>query len=348
MSENKVIAIDPCEEPAWDEFIGRHPFGLIYHLSGWKSLIESSFGHMKGHYFVLKDSEKIKAALPVFEVKSWIFGNRLVSIPFATICDPLVSNHNEYGLLWGAVKDLRQDLKSCYIELRALNATRFIDQSPGRNLFKFHFLNLETDIKTIEGKFHHSLRQKLRKVGRSGLNLRTGEDEKDLCTFFKLNIMARKRLGLPPQPFKFFETLWKIFFPLRVKLFIAEYENTAIAGVLLFLFNGRVSAEFTATDWSHIRMNPVHFLYWETIKWAQSSGYRIFDLGRTGAGNTGLMSFKDSWGMERIDIPQYFYPDGKRSLVKGAFVHKMAENIFRKSPDFAAKILGDLCYAHLG
>lgn len=347
--DDKVIEIDPCREPAWNLFIERHPFGLMYHLAEWKNLIENCFGHMKGHYFVLKETEEIKAALPVFEVKSWIFGDRLVSIPYATLCDPLVSGRNEYELLLGAVKDLSRNLKSTYIEIRALNSSGFIDQQKAGSSFKCHYLNLETDRRTIEQNFHHSLRQKLRKVGRSNLKMRTGENESDLQEFYRLNIMTRRRLGLPPQPFKFFRVLWKIFYPGKIRMLIAEHQNKAIAAVILFIFKDRVSAEFTATDWNYIKMNPVHFLYWEIIKWAQASGYKIFDLGRTDVGNEGLMSFKNSWGMQMVDIPQYFYPDGKKTpIIEGSSIHKIAENIFRKSPDFAAKILGNICYAHLG
>lgn len=348
MGENKLIEIDPCEEPAWNEFIDRHPFGLIYHLSEWKRLIENCFGHMKGHYFVLTGSDEIKAALPVYEVRSWLLGNRLVSIPFATICDPLVSSRNEFEDLFGAVKNLFRGLDSRYIEVRALYSTEFLDQSLRKSSFKCHYLNLETDLKTIENNFHHSLRQKLRKVGRSNLKLKTGESETDLREIYRLNIITRKRLGLPPQPFKFFKILWDIFYPDKIRLLIAEHQEKAIAGVILYIFKDRVSAEFTVTDWSYIKMNPVHFLYWEIIKWSHSSGYKVFDLGRTDTGNEGLMSFKNSWGMEMMDIPQYFFPERKTIPIKGSFIHKVAETIFSKSPDFAAKILGDICYAHLG
>ncbi len=348
MTENKLIEIDPCREPAWNGFIERHPFGLIYHLSEWKRLIESCFGHMRGHYFVLNGNGEFTAALPVYEVKSWILGNRLVSIPYATICDPLVSNRSEFETLLGAAKKLSRQLDSKYIEVRVLNSTGLLGQSPEKNSFKCHYLNLETDLKTIEKNFHHSLRQKLRKVSRSGLTLKVADDEKYIRAFFRLNIMTRKRLGLPPQPCKFFDMLWDIFYPDKIRLLIAEHQEKAIAAVLLYVFKDRVSAEFTATDWNYINMNPVHFLYWETIKWAHASGYKVFDLGRTDTGNEGLMSFKNSWGMEMTDIPRYFYPDGKMNRIKGSFVHRMSENIFRKSPDFAAKILGNICYAHLG
>lgn len=344
-----ITKIDPCKDPGWDEFVQSHPLGLIYHLSGWKRLIENSFHHMKGHYFVINGDKQIKAALPVFEVRSWLLGNRLVSIPFATLCDPLVADRKEFEDLFGAVKSLSEELNSSYVEIRAMNSSSLISgATPGKKPYLCHYLRLDRDMASIEKKFHTSLRQRIRKLGKSGLSLRVAEKEDDLCIFYKLNLMTRKRLGLPAQPYRFFKTIWNEFYPDRLRLTIAEYENKAIAGVLLFLFKDRVSAEFTATDWRFIKTNPVHFLYWDTIKWAHSQGYGVFDLGRTDKGNLGLLSFKESWGTETIELPQYFFPAGHKLEIKNSFAHKMATNVFRKMPDFAAQALGKFCYAHLG
>lgn len=344
-----ITKIDPFEEPRWDKFVEGHPFGLIYHLSGWKRLIENSFKHMKGHYFVINGDNEIKAALPVFEVRSWLIGDRLVSIPFATLCDPLVSDKNEFTDLFGAVKALSKELRSSYVEIRTLNSAGLISgESLGKKSYLCHFLRLDRDLAAIEKKFHPSLRQRIRKLGKSGLKLRVADNENDLFLFYKLNLMTRKRLGLPAQPYRFFKTLWSEFYPEKLRLLIAEFENITIAGVLLFLFRDRVSAEFTATDWKFIKTNPVHFLYWETINWARSEGYSVFDLGRTEKGNLGLMSFKDSWGTEIIELPQFFYPAGNKLEIKNSLAHKMITNVFRRSPDFAAQILGNFCYAHLG
>ena len=67
-----AIIIDPVKDPRWDKFVEGHPFGLICHLSGWKQVLEESFPHMKGYYLALlnHDNESIRAALPIFEVKS--------------------------------------------------------------------------------------------------------------------------------------------------------------------------------------------------------------------------------------------------------------------------------------
>ena len=84
-----VVFIDPVSDHRWDKFVESHPYGWLCHLSGWKKVLEKSFSHMRGYYPVLLNGSEIKAAMPIFQVKSWLTGQRLVSIPFASLCDPL-------------------------------------------------------------------------------------------------------------------------------------------------------------------------------------------------------------------------------------------------------------------
>jgi len=92
----EIKLIDNLSNAQWDGFVKTHPYGQIYHLAGWKDVLEKSFKHMKGYYFTIMEDSQIKSALPIFHVKSWITGNRMVSIPFATFCDPLISTQNEF------------------------------------------------------------------------------------------------------------------------------------------------------------------------------------------------------------------------------------------------------------
>ena len=116
-----VTAIDPTQDPRWDKFVKNHHFGWICHLSGWKEVLEKSFKHLKGHYFALVDGDnRIKAGLPIYEVKSWLTGKRLVSIPFATLCDPLISTSEEMTVLLKAVMEFSRDRNISYLEIRTL------------------------------------------------------------------------------------------------------------------------------------------------------------------------------------------------------------------------------------
>jgi hypothetical protein len=88
-------------EPEWDDFVLRHPLGSLYHTSEWKRVIEKAFTHIRGRFLVLRDgdSEEILGGLPVYRVSSWLLGRHLVSVPFATVCDPLVTTVQEWNVL---------------------------------------------------------------------------------------------------------------------------------------------------------------------------------------------------------------------------------------------------------
>jgi hypothetical protein len=45
---------------AWDTYVYNHPHATLYHLSGWKNVIEKTYGH-KTYYLVAIDSSKLKA-----------------------------------------------------------------------------------------------------------------------------------------------------------------------------------------------------------------------------------------------------------------------------------------------
>lgn len=185
-----VSLIDPMKTDQWDEFVRDHPFGWICHLSGWKEVLEKSFRHMKGHYLVLRNSsDDITAALPLFEVKSWLTGNRLVSIPFATLCDPLISTGEEMEILLEGTLNLLKEFRASYIEIRSFRASSLFQTGKlgVRHFYKHHYLELKADPEELKKSFHRScVRQRIARALRSGLSLKVGEDGSDLKRFYLL------------------------------------------------------------------------------------------------------------------------------------------------------------------
>jgi len=63
----KTKLIDPITDRRWDKFVESHPFGRVYHVSGWKRVLGKTFNHMKGYYFVIVDeNNNINAGFPVY------------------------------------------------------------------------------------------------------------------------------------------------------------------------------------------------------------------------------------------------------------------------------------------
>ena len=289
------MIIDPSNDHRWDEFVARHPFGWICHLSGWRQALERSFKHIKGHYLTVLDEKgtRIRSALPLFEVRSWLTGNRLVSIPFATLCDPLISSTEDFTSLMDTALDLAGDLKISRIQVRTLAADELIqdERLSSTRFYQHHYLSLESEPEKLLKTFNRScVRQKIARAGKSHLTLRRAEAKSDLFEFYRVFCMTQKRLGLPPLPYAFFLALWDAFGPTgNMMVFMAEKDDQVIAAIVLFVFRGRASLEAAGWDEAYQGMCPNHYLYWEAIKYARENGCRVFDFGRTSPNNQGLM-----------------------------------------------------------
>ncbi|MFO7569376.1 MAG: GNAT family N-acetyltransferase [Smithellaceae bacterium] len=356
MSE-EVKIIDPCADPRWDRFVQNHPRGWIVHLSGWKTAIENAFPHMKGHFLALIDSETgvINAGMPVYEIRSWLTGNRLVSIPFASICDPLILNRQQSDALTASAFSLLENLGFSYMEVRTLQTNPLINNHlKDTSEYKHHYLDLSGGPEDIwKNISYKSIRYLINKAAKNKLQLKYASNEEDIRSFYTLYAATRKRLGLPAQPYLFFKTLYDLFSPTgNVIILLALSGQNVVAGHLLFKFNDRVSAEASGEDARYRHLNTNQFLYWEGIKSACAEGYKIYDFGRTSAYNTTLTDFKRRWGTRQTDIHTFFYDKNTKAPAstnrENSTPYKVIRYICQNSPDAIQTVLSRFCYRHLG
>ncbi|MDA8089837.1 MAG: GNAT family N-acetyltransferase [Actinomycetota bacterium] len=352
----RITIIDPETDGRWDDFVEQHAYGWICHLSGWKHVLENSFKHMRGYYLALMQGQTIRAALPIYEVRSRIMGNRLVSVPFATISDPLVSSGKDVALLLDAAKEIFERIDANFMEIRAFSSSAYMQEDRLEKVenYKHHYIVLDRPIDDISKTFHRScVRQRIARSLKSGITFESGETELDLKQFYNLYLTNRKRLSLPPQPYLFIKSLWDTFHPSKkITLLMARKDGALIGCLMFFRFKDRVSAEFAAYDDSYLNISPLHGMFWEAIQAAQREGYRIFDFGRTSLDNSTLIDFKDRWGTEVTGLPQfYFLPDHSTKKVKvknGA----LGRQVFGRMCKFAPKPLyiwmGNILYKHMG
>src|SRR3989339_892294 len=350
-----ITTIDPLHDERWDEFVENHPFGWLCHLSGWKKVLDKSFRHMQGHYIVLMQDGEIQAGLPLFEVRSWILGNRLVSIPFATLCDPLVSTHEDMDKLFNRALDLSKELGISSIEIRTMLTEPYIqdDRLSFSPFFKHHFIPLDRPPEVLNKSFHRTcVRQRITRASQSGIEISQGITTSDVDAFYELYITTRKRLGVPPQPRAFIQAIWDTFYPQkRVSLLLAKKDGLLIGSLMLLKYKSRVSAEFAVWNEKYIKISPIHGLFWEAIQAAYREGFAIFDFGRTAPDNHTLMDFKNRWGTQVIDLPFLYYPKNRnaRAMTSETFFgRKIVRDVCRYAPHPIFKGVGKFLYNHMG
>jgi CelD/BcsL family acetyltransferase involved in cellulose biosynthesis len=351
-----VSEIDPSQDLRWDAFVENHPFGWICHTSAWKEILERSFDHMRAAYLVLtnRDTGELMAALPLCHVRSWLTGDRLVSLPFATLCDPLVDSVDQFRMLFNAALGLKDKYHCKYLELRTFQSGDFVSDSMvslQRN-YKHHYLILDEEPRRLMKRFHRScVRQRINRAEKSDIQVTHANSEKDLKAFYRLYLKTRRRLLLPPQPYRFIRTIWQKLYPLGfLSLLLAIHKDQPIGAIMLLKFKHRVSAEYAAFDENLLNMSPNHLLFWMAIKEAQEEGYHVFDFGRTSPDNRGLMDFKRRWGTEVVDLIHAFSPTGAAQQLSGhtGFSHKLVARFCKWAPSAPYRALGNFCYRHMG
>ena len=65
----------------WDQYVMDSKEGTFFHLSGWKKVLEKTFGY-RGCYFYAESDGKICGVLPLFVMKNLKFKKIVSSIPF--------------------------------------------------------------------------------------------------------------------------------------------------------------------------------------------------------------------------------------------------------------------------
>jgi lipid II:glycine glycyltransferase (peptidoglycan interpeptide bridge formation enzyme) len=132
---------------------------------------------------------------------------------------------------------------------------------------------------------------------------------------------------------------------------MAQKEDQMIAGLILFKFKDRVSAEFLASDDNYLNLSPNHLLFWEAIKEAHAEGFKIFDFGRTSPLNSSLMEFKNRWGTTVVDLPHFIYPDRMYKVIANrekSTGFKLSKILCQYAPEPFYSLIGRFYYRHLG
>jgi hypothetical protein len=289
----------------------------------------------------------------VYSVKSWLLGNRIVCVPFATFCDPLISSREDFHLLFDVIERFAAGIGARYIQIRTYQNAALVggDDLIRSSAYKHHCLSLKPDPNDVRKGFSPMLARHIKKAETQNFTILCGENGSHLEVFYGILTATRKRLALPPIPFCFFKNLWDAFFPSHMDILLAYSDGMPAAGMLNLKFNGTYSVEFAGdvTEFRAKHANKV--LYWEAIKRASRSHFKRFGMSRTSAENSGLIAFKRAWGAAEIDLLYFTHPkssDAATSRGSTSMLYKAARKVISVCPPGPYKALGNFCYRHLG
>jgi Acetyltransferase (GNAT) domain len=344
-----VYQIDPLTDQRWAEFLTRHPQASIFHSPEWLRALERTYGYRPIVFTTCKEG-KLSDGVVFCLIRSWLTGNRLVSLPFSDHCQPLATAAVLKIILQFVHNRLRAD--ACrYIEIRPLpDATIFRDNADfgvGAT-FSLHSIDLCPDLETIYGRFHDScVRRKIKRAEREGLTLESGRSRDLLDKFRHLLLLTRRRHKLPPQPAEWFSNLSACLGD-KLTIHLLSKDGAPAASILTLSYKRSLTYKYGCSDAKFHNLGGMPLLFWKVIQQGKQAGMEQLDLGRSAPDDLGLVAFKAHLGAVASQLKYYRDPaprDEGKSFPSGM---QWARRALARLPEPVLVGAGTLLYRHLG
>lgn len=293
----RVSRFDGSDEE-WDTFGSRQAGWTAFHRYAWRPLIEKVFGHECIFLAARDEGGMLQGVLPLFRVRSLLFGHFLVSVPFVSYGGPIGSDEAIIALVTYASEMARADGVQL-LELRSARALPIALPVSHRKVTVV--LDLRGGADAVSKRLKPKLRSQTRRPAKEGVTYAFGPDRVD--DFHAVFARHMRDLGTPAQPKAFFREIADRFGD--DAWFGCAYlgaEPIACGAGL------RWSSEFEITWASALRefnrVSPNMGLYWAFIERASNQGLARFNFGRCTPGSS-THKFKLQWGA--IDEDLWWY-----------------------------------------
>ena len=338
----------------WSTLLEQPAKETFYYNQAWLDLLTKLYGFAVIPMSTTDTTGQITGFLPLCSMESPLTGRRLVALPFSDHCPLLATDDVSAHALIDQAVYLAQDQKVRYLELRTgINdvLARRPDLVEG-NLYVRWFIPLAADPDTLWSGLRKPVQHQIKKSRKLGVQVRVAQHREDMEHFYRLHLQTRcRKHGMPAQPQRFFFELWDAFAPSgAMQLLLAEYQGTAIAGIILLASGTTIRYAYGASDEHYLNLAPNNMLIWTAITCGCKQGYQTLDLGRTASTNQGLMEFKRRWGATMEPLPYYYYPDvvGLAATSESSWKFRLLTACWKQLPLAVAGPLGGRLYKHLG
>jgi serine/alanine adding enzyme len=289
----------------WDAYVANHPRGLRYHEQSWKAIIEESFGHSTYYFSAHLPGGQLVGVLPLARLRSRLFGDFLVSLPFFTYGGVLGDCETVENDLMNEASGLAQELGCTHVEFR--DTTRFAG-FPSRTDKVSMRLDLPATSEELWSSFSGKLRAQIRRAEREKPVVLVGGMEllEDFYSVFAHNM---RDLGTPVYAFRFFATIFEHL--ADVRLVVLRLQQRPVSAAVLIGHKDMLEIPWASTLRSVNPLGTNMLLYWTALRHAIEAGYSKFDFGRS-TPNSGTYRFKKQWGA--VPVPlfwHYWLPDGE-------------------------------------
>lgn len=319
------------------EFVRRMPGAKLCYVPAWTRMVEDAFGH-KGFYLCARQEGGICGVLPLTQVKSRLFGNRMISQPFSDYGGALVTSPEALDALYRRAVEIARENHCESIEFRNTQAWPY--KLYLRTDKVSMCLPLAPDPQTVWQALRHKTRNRVRKAQTEGLVVTSGGVEL-LDEFYQVWTIRMHELGTPCYPRRLFTSILATF-PDDARIFVASLGGVATAVLFAYTFQGWVQSCWGAALRDYDSLGPNYILNWSAIEHYCRAGMQWFDFGRSTIGS-GQHTFKERWGATPIELQwQYWTATGQDPVLARADDPRYARKVemWKRLPLWASRVIG--------
>ena len=302
----RVRELESAAVEQWDQFVLGCTEATFFHRAGWKNVIERAFGH-RTYFLYAEAGGRIEGILPLAEIRSFLFGHTLVSLPFCVYGGVVAATDRARRALDESACALAERLRVDHLEYRCI-APLHADWAH-KDLYVMFRKEIDPDPERNMLEIPRKQRAMVRKGIKAGL---AAEIDEGVDRFFAAYSSSVHRLGTPVFSLRYFELL-KEEFGQDCEVLTVTHGERLIASVLSFYFRDEVLPYYGGGTAAAREVAGNDFMYWELMRRACERGIRVFDYGRSKRG-TGSFDFKKNWGFE----PQLLHYEYK--LIRGKHI----------------------------
>lgn len=334
----RVKCAEAADRPKIDRYIETRETASVYHRWGIGTVVEKSFGHRYRCLLCERDDGSVAGILPLVHMKSRLFGNLLVSMPFFNyggVCADDAAGRDR--LIAEAVR-VAEEVGASHVELR--------QEKPLGNGFPVKTakvsmrLPLPGSPEDLWKSLPSNLRSQIRRPQKEGMTARLGRHE-EIGGFYKVFAINMTALGTPVYPERFFRSMLDEF-PENTWICTVYAGDNPVASGFLVGFKDRLEIPWASALRSYNRLSPNMLLYWNCLAFGCERGYAVFDFGRSSVG-AGTHRFKEQWGAAETPLFWHYWLRGggqMPDLSPENPRYRLAIEIWKRLPVSFNRILG--------
>ena len=326
--------------PLWRTILGRFAGATFFHSEAWIESVREAYS-MHLELVTLYRNGELRAA-GVFARSKGLFSTRLTALPFSDCAEPLAIDDE-------ARADFMDTLASANHRM-SIEVRGAAGPAPWQNIdcFGHWTLALTRPYKEISAKFSRTVKYGIRRALKDNLEIDRGTGLDYLARFYDLQLETRRRLGVPPQPFKFFTTVHEKFArDDNCEIWLARHEGRDQAGLVLLRAGERLCYKWGARiENGHPGAN--HFLVASLLE-AYAGKVASMDFGRCDMRNQGLVRSKSELGCEARALPYAFFPKAPNHVSSEVLSGpaRLASVVWKRLPLPVTRVLGEALYRYM-